>query len=312
MRAPNPVRLAHIHLPGIVRFNTASKIQETLVRRLLDYKSEHAKYQKLQSTSSSSSSSSNEPPIPIPPDPTILTFTPDPIYTTGRRDLPPSTSPNPPLPSILTPILPLLNATPPLASWTPTLRGGQTTYHGPGQLVAYTILDLQRLGLGPREHIRLLEESVIDVLGAYGVQGQRTGDPGVWVPRTPSSSAAPSSSEGNDGEEQPRKICAVGVHLRRYVSSFGIGLNVSSEPMFFFRQIVACGLEGREATSLEGEGVPGLSVEEVAEGFVRAFVRRYNEGYAPEGIGLTSFSQRMDQECANGIEAQGHKIGLTD
>ena len=123
----------------------------------------------------------------------------------------------------------------------------------------------------------MLEESVVEVLGTYGVRGVRTGDPGVWVPRTSSSSCI---SFGEDKDDLPRKICAVGVHLRRYVSSFGIGFNVTSEPMAFFEKIVPCGLEGREATSLECEGVPGVRVEEVAGGFVAAFVRRFNEGYA--------------------------------
>jgi Lipoate-protein ligase B len=85
------------------------------------------------------------------------------------------------------------------AEYVPTLRGGQTTYHGPGQMVAYTILDLKRLGLTPRCHIRVLENSVIDLLKRYGVKGFVTEDPGVWV---------------NDAETA-KKITAVGVHLRR-------------------------------------------------------------------------------------------------
>jgi lipoate-protein ligase B len=128
-------------------------------------------------------------------------------------------------------------------------------------MVAYTILDLKRLGLTPRCHIRVLENSVIDLLDSYGVKGFTTEDPGVWV---------------GDG---PKKITAVGVHLRRNISSFGIGLNVTDEPMWFFRQIVACGLEGKEVTSLQGVGVQA-EVDDVAEGFVERFVSRINADFA--------------------------------
>jgi lipoyl(octanoyl) transferase len=138
-------------------------------------------------------------------------------------------------------------------------------------MVAYTILDLRRLGLTPRCHIRVLENSVIDVLRGYGIQGLVTDDPGVWVP--------PRSGE----EGIPKKITAVGVHLRRNISSYGIGFNVTQEPMWWFQQIVACGLEGREATSLEGEQVEGVEIGEVAGRFVRAFVERVNRDFACGG-----------------------------
>ncbi|OAX78041.1 hypothetical protein ACJ72_07655 [Emergomyces africanus] len=79
----------------------------------------------------------------------------------------------------------------------------------------------------------------------------------------------------------PRKVAAVGVHLRRNVSSYGIGLNVTEEPMWFFRQIAACGLEGRGTTSLVGCGVnfdnDGDVMKQVAERFIGAFVKRVNE-----------------------------------
>ncbi|KAJ5459827.1 Octanoyltransferase [Penicillium daleae] len=274
------MRLAHLHLPNTTSFARVSALQQALTTRFLTHK-------KLASPASISSQNPNgtshtthQTPSP-PPDPTIITFTPNPVYTTGRRDLPPSNtcSPDPlnlSLPPPLEPIRSLLTpsgSTPAKAEYHPTLRGGQTTFHGPGQMVAYTILDLKRLNLTPRCHIRVLENSVIDLLKQYGVNGFTTEDPGVWV-------FDKANANANSSSGAPKKITAVGVHLRRNISSFGIGLNVTEEPMWYFRQIVACGLEGKEMTSLEGVGVRGLEIDEVAAGFVQRFVERVNEDFA--------------------------------
>lgn len=281
------MRLAHLHLPPTTPFRHVSHLQETLTTRLLAHK---------KTTPVSSASPSTLTP---PPDPTIITFSPNPVYTTGRRDLPPSNTHTYnkdkqdgssaggkdgkgegegglSLPPSLEPIRSIFTGTGTgkgKAEYHPTLRGGQTTYHGPGQMVAYTILDLKRLGLSPRCHIRVLENSVVDVLRQYNISGIITEDPGVWVPSSPSSKTA-------DPGTGAKKITAVGVHLRRNISSYGIGFNVTEEPMWFFRQIVACGLEGREATSLEGLGVRGVSIREVADGFVEAFRGRVNGDFA--------------------------------
>ena len=290
------MRLAHLHLPNITQFARVSNIQETLTTRLLTYK-------KLATTSPATT------PVPSP-DPTIITFTPNPVYTTGRRDLPPSNTNNrgsgspetqiqaelslppslEPIRSILTPAGTYSSspdaeaegtkATMKTAEYHPTLRGGQTTYHGPGQMVAYTVLDLRRLGLSPRCHIRLLENSVVDVLAGFGVKGVVTEDPGVWV----------AGSGAGAGAE--KKITAVGVHLRRNISSYGVGFNVTEEPMWFFRQIVACGLEGKETTSLQGQGVNGVSIGEVAEQFVQAFTKRVNSDFA---CGQGARGERIDE-----------------
>lgn len=145
-------------------------------------------------------------------------------------------------------------------------------------MVAYTILDLRRLGLTPRCHIRLLEKSVVDVLRSFGIQGLITEDPGVWVKPVPAKTSLTSSAS-----DIPKKITAVGVHLRRNISSYGIGFNVTEEPMWYFRQIVPCGLEGREATSLEALGVQGVSVDHVASMFVDAFVESFNADFVGSG-----------------------------
>ena len=274
------MRLAHLHIPNITPFARVSHLQETLTTRLLAHKKAL-------------------PGLHHQPDPTIITFTPNPVYTTGRRDMPPSnTCANGSsggvlsLPASVEPIRSLLsdpsnsgnkNGASAVAEYHPTLRGGQTTYHGPGQMVAYTVLDLRQLGLSPRCHIRVLENSVVDVLRGYGVEGVITEDPGVWVP-----------SKKGSGIDGAKKITAVGVHLRRNISSFGIGFNVTEEPMWFFRQIVACGLEGKEATSLEGQGVRVQDgVKEVAEKFVKAFTGRINADFACGGGGASG--ERIDE-----------------
>lgn len=289
------MRLAHIHLPGITPFSRVSSLQQMLTTAHLAHKR--------AVSPPPASASPTAAAFNAPPDPAIITFTPNPVYTTGRRDLPPSnTTCSPPssaelsLPPSLEPIRSLLTRgdddSPPVAEYHPTLRGGQTTYHGPGQLVAYTILDLRRLGLTPRCHIRLLEHSAIDVLHRYGVQGFTTEDPGVWV-RSSSSSSSPDTAA--------RKITAVGAHLRRHISSFGIGLNVTEEPMWFFRQIVPCGLEGKEVTSLEGQGVKGMSVDEVADTFVDAFVNRLRTDF-PSGLPGPGGREGVDEVYKLGLE----------
>lgn len=124
-----------------------------------------------------------------------------------------------------------------------TDRGGDITYHGPGQLVVYPILDLNRLNLGLHAYMRLLESAAIDACESWGLPARR--DPsatGVWV--------------GEPG----RKICAMGVRVRRWVSMHGLAINVSTN-LDHFRLIVPCGLVGREVTSFErelGESAPTL------------------------------------------------------
>jgi lipoyl(octanoyl) transferase len=115
-----------------------------------------------------------------------------------------------------------------------TDRGGDITYHGPGQLVAYPILDLNRLKLGLHAYMRLLEQVAIDVCAGFGVQTQRdAGATGVWT---------------MDGA----KICAMGIRVRRWVSMHGLALNVTTN-LDHFGLIVPCGLAGRPVTSLQRE-----------------------------------------------------------
>ncbi|WP_127076291.1 lipoyl(octanoyl) transferase LipB [Rhodomicrobium lacus] len=117
-------------------------------------------------------------------------------------------------------------------------RGGQYTYHGPGQLVVYVLLDLNRRGRDVRRHVRRLEEWVIAALTDYGVTGAARDDrPGVWV---------------RDGARE-EKIAAIGVRVRRWVTFHGTAINVSPD-LSHFAGIVPCGIEDAGVTSLERLG----------------------------------------------------------
>ncbi|MFA6044680.1 MAG: lipoyl(octanoyl) transferase LipB [Phycisphaerales bacterium] len=115
-----------------------------------------------------------------------------------------------------------------------TDRGGDITYHGPGQLVVYPILDLNHFKLGIHAYMRLLEESVIRTLGAYGLAGVRdAAATGVWV----------------ETDGHLAKIAAMGVRVRRWVAMHGLALNVAPD-MQHYQYIVPCGLAGRPVTSM--------------------------------------------------------------
>ncbi len=153
-----------------------------------------------------------------------------------------------------------------------TDRGGDITYHGPGQVVVYPILDLNVLMLRLHDYMRLLEQVVIDTIGEFGVVGVR--DPeatGVWV-----------GWHGSPGREEGElaKIAAMGVRVRRWVSMHGLALNVAPD-LGHYRFIVPCGLAGRPVTSLRevlGERCPSMG--EVQAGLVRALEQRAGEAAA--------------------------------
>ena len=116
-----------------------------------------------------------------------------------------------------------------------TDRGGQVTYHGPGQAVAYVMLDLKRLGIGAKELVRRLEASAIEVLGGYGLRGhRRDGMPGVYV--------------------DDAKICAIGLRISRGCSYHGLAMNVDLD-LAPFSRIDPCGYPGLAATRLADLGV---------------------------------------------------------
>jgi lipoyl(octanoyl) transferase len=136
----------------------------------------------------------------------------------------------------------------------PTDRGGDVTYHGPGQLVGYPILDLREWKRDVGAYVRSLEQSIIDTLAEYGIEAGRIPKlTGVWV----------------DG----RKIAAIGVHLSRWVTSHGFALNVSTD-LSYFQYIVPCGLT-KPVTSMAALGVRA-SLEEVSERFAAHFGRIFD------------------------------------
>ncbi|MCA9283632.1 MAG: lipoyl(octanoyl) transferase LipB [Phycisphaerales bacterium] len=151
----------------------------------------------------------------------------------------------------------------------PTDRGGDITYHGPGQLVVYPILDLNRLGLRIHSYMRFLEEVVIDVLAQWGIVGHRDAcATGVWVG---GGQAVPAGSDpGPTAPTGGAKICAMGVRVSRWVSMHGFALNVDPD-LSHFELIVPCGLAGRRVTSMARElGAGPMSMDDVKSATRRA------------------------------------------
>ena len=142
-----------------------------------------------------------------------------------------------------------------------TARGGQYTYHGPGQRVAYVMLDLRRRGRDVGAFVRALETWIIGALAAFNVDGQvRPGRVGVWVERKVSGLPA-----------REDKIAAIGVKLRRWVSFHGVSLNVEPD-LTHFDGIVPCGIQSHGVTSLVDLGLP-VSMDE-ADAALRASFER--------------------------------------
>ena len=131
-----------------------------------------------------------------------------------------------------------------------TDRGGKSTYHGPGQLVCYPILDLNRHGRDLKKYVRDLERSIVGVLAAHDLEGMTIdGLTGVWMP---GSQTAP-----------PRKIASIGVHASRWVTTHGYALNVDLDLAPFTDWITACGLEDASFTSMAHELERPLDVDDV-------------------------------------------------
>ena len=134
------------------------------------------------------------------------------------------------------------------ASFYKTNRGGDITYHGPGQIVGYPIFDLDNFFHDIHKYLRLLEESVILTLKEYGIKGMRSdGETGVWL---------------DVGKQNARKICALGVKASRWVSMHGFAFNINTD-LSYFENIIPCGIVGKKVTSLEQEIGRKVDIEKV-------------------------------------------------
>lgn len=141
-------------------------------------------------------------------------------------------------------------------------RGGDITYHGPGQLVCYPILNLEDFHLGLKEYIHLLEEAVICVCASYGIFAERVkGATGVWL---------------EVGTPRERKICAIGVRSSHFITMHGLALNVNTE-LKYFNYIHPCGFVDKGVTSIQKETEHEILMEEV-EGRLEKELRRLLSG----------------------------------
>jgi lipoyl(octanoyl) transferase len=135
-------------------------------------------------------------------------------------------------------------------------RGGDITYHGPGQIVGYPILDLENFFTDIHKYLRLLEEAIILTLADYGLQSERSeGETGVWL---------------GVGTPFARKICAMGVRASRWVTMHGFALNVNAN-LGYFDNIIPCGIKGKAVTSLHVELGREIDEEEVKQKIVKHF-----------------------------------------
>jgi lipoyl(octanoyl) transferase len=164
-----------------------------------------------------------------------------------------------------------------------TDRGGKSTYHGPGQLVCYPILDLTRHGEDVKKYCRDLEEALIRTLAAFDVAATRIdGLTGIWL------------------ESPPRKIASIGIHIHKWVTTHGYALNVDLDPAPFTEWITACGLEGAAFTTIARELGRGVTVEEVrpaaAAALAEVFGLELEELPAEESAGL--WPQRVHARLA--------------
>ncbi|KAM4566468.1 octanoyl-[acyl-carrier-protein]:protein N-octanoyltransferase LIPT2, mitochondrial isoform 1-T4 [Odontesthes bonariensis] len=175
-----------------------------------------------------------------------------PVYTTGIR--------HKPYPSHLLDKLRPLGADVHRAN-----RGGLITFHGPGQLVCYPVLNLGSFKKSVRWYVDQLEKTIITLCGGFSIQASKSPHTGVWV-----------------GDN---KICAIGIHCGRYVTSHGLALNCNTD-LSWFSHIVPCGIEGKGVTSLSRELQRDVGVEETIPHLLAAFRDQFScqltEGTAPE------------------------------
>jgi lipoyl(octanoyl) transferase len=164
-----------------------------------------------------------------------------------------------------------------------TDRGGKSTFHGPGQLVCYPILDLRNHGRDVKRYVRDLEETLIGTLAAFDLVGERIdGLTGVWL------------------SSPPRKIASIGVHVSRWVTTHGYALNVDLDPAPFTQWITACGLEGAQFTTMARELGRPTTVEEVRPVAVAMLGEVFGLEFehVPRGDGLGLWPEPLHERLA--------------
>ena len=151
-------------------------------------------------------------------------------------------------------------------------RGGDITYHGPGQIVGYPILDLDNFFTDIHKYLRFLEEMVILTLEEYGLQGERSpGETGVWL---------------DVGTPFARKICAMGVRASRWVTMHGFALNVNTD-LGYFDLMIPCGIKGKAVTSLSAElGNSDIPMGEVKQKLLKHFGNLFHAQFSKEEAGV--------------------------
>ncbi len=143
-----------------------------------------------------------------------------------------------------------------------TNRGGDITFHGLQQVVGYPILDLEKFYTDIGRYLRELEEVIIKTIAEYGLHGERSkGETGVWI------------EPGNKGKE--RKICAMGIRCSRWITMHGFALNVNTD-LSYFENIIPCGIQNKQVTSIEKELNKKIDIEEVKKKLRNNFSEIFN------------------------------------
>jgi lipoyl(octanoyl) transferase len=152
-----------------------------------------------------------------------------------------------------------------------TDRGGKSTYHAPGQLVCYPVLDLTRHGQDVKRYCRDLEEALMRTTAAFGIEATRIeGLTGIWL------------------ERPPRKIASIGIHLSKWISTHGYALNVDLDPAPFTEWITACGLDGYAFTSMARELGRPVAVDDVRPVAAAAFADVFSVTFEPAPAAVAS------------------------
>lgn len=219
---------------GKMRYKQAWEFQTACHRTLVDQKLKHR----------------NETPGTYPQEHTLIFVEHDPVYTLGKSG------------SESNLLLTQEDCQERGIDYLPVNRGGDITYHGPGQLVGYPIFDLECFFTDIHRYVRYIEEIIIQTLRNFGVEAYREpGYTGVWIQGPPAGAVANPESEFWN---QKRKICAIGVHLSRWVTLHGFAFNINPD-LAYFSYIVPCGIADTDktVTSLSVELGRDVSIDEV-------------------------------------------------